>query len=127
MAQHFLTLTQILVILSAFFFKFSYQKTYCSGLTDFGDITPRKVVIAEGQSLLLTCSLNPDLKWKINSSIISFTKTYEPVEMKYVRIIDDMKAQLYVPSVTVKDAGDYRCLVNQSFVCISAVKVECTY
>ena len=126
MAQQLtITLTQILAILSAFFFKLSYQKTYCSGLTDFGDTTPRNVVIAEGQTLLLTCSPNPDLKGRINSSMISFTKTYEPVDMKYVKILDDTRAQLYVPGATVRDAGDYRCLVNQSFVCISDVKVEC--
>ena len=55
--------------------------------------------------------------------MISFTKNYEPVDMKYVKILDDTRAQLYVPGATVRDAGDYRCLVNQSFVCISDVKV----
>lgn len=57
--------------------------------------------------------------------MISFTKTYEPVDMKYVKIIGDTRAQLYVPEATVKDSGGYRCLVNQSFVCFSDVKVEC--
>ena len=120
-----LTLAQILHILSVIFVKLSYQKIYCSGLTDFDHTMPHNVVIAEGQTLLLTCSLNPSLNKRINSSMISFTKTYEPVDRKYVKIIDDTRAQLYVPETTVKDSGGYRCLVNQSFVCISNVKVEC--
>lgn len=126
MAHFILTLT-LFFVLSAFFVEFSYQITYCSGLTDFGDIIPRKVVISEGQTLLLSCNLNPELSGTINSSMISFTRTYEPVEMKYVKIANEMKAQLFLPNVTVKDAGDYRCLVNQSLVCISDVKVECKH
>lgn len=47
--------------------------------------------------------------------------------MKYVKIANEMKAQLYLPNVTVKEAGDYRCLVNKSLVCISDVKVECKH